>query len=85
MFWDIFENFQNFQLFIIFGILKGYVCLFHSQQKLPQSVFFTEADLYDTLLVREDSLKPNELVDLLHGTRVHPKSAETSLNELFAN
>ena len=52
---------------------------------LLQRLFFTEADLNDTLLSREDGFKLNELVDLSHGTRCHPKSAETSFNEIFAN
>ena len=78
-FLKIFEDFQTFQIFIMFGILRGYVCVSHSQQKLPQRLIFTEADLNDTLLLREDDLKPNEFVDLSHRTRFHQKSAETSL------
>ena len=85
MFSNIFGDFQNFQIFIIFGILRGYVCVSHSQQKLPQRLFFTETDLNDTLLSREDGLKPNEFIDLSHGTRFHPKSAETSFNVILAN
>ena len=81
----IFESFRNFQIFIIFGILGGCVCVSHSQQKLPQRLSFTEADLNDTLLVTEDGLKPNEFIDLSHGTRFHPKSAETAFNLILTN
>ena len=74
---NIFEDVQDFQIFIIFGILRGCVCVIHSQQKLPQRLSFTEADLNEPLLVTEYGLKANELVDSSHETRFHPKSAET--------
>ena len=70
---DRFEDFRNFQIFIISAILKRYVCIRHSQQKLLERPFFTEADLNDTLLLREDGLNGNELVSLSHATLFHPK------------
>ena len=85
MFYDIFANFQNFRIFIIFDMSEGYVCIRHSQQKLPQRLFFIGADLNDTLLSREDGLKPNKFIDLSHGPRFHPKSAETSFNVILGN
>ena len=33
----------------------------------------------------EKCLEPNEFVDFSHERRFHPKSAETSFNEMFAN
>ena len=85
MFLSILEDFRNFQNFIIFGPLEEHVCVSHSQQKLLQRLFFTEDDLNDPLLLRRDGLEPNEFVDLSHETLFHPKSAETSFNEIFAN
>ena len=85
MFLNDFEDFRFFRNFIIFRPLRGHVCISHSQQKLLQRLFFTEDDLNDTLLSREDGLEPNEFIDFAHDTRFHPKSAETSFNEIFAN
>ena len=81
-----FLKFSKFsKLFIIFGTLEAYVCISHSQQKLPESLFFTKAVSNEALLSTENGLKPNELVDLSHETRFHLKNAETSFNEIFAN
>ena len=84
-FLNIFGDFRDFQNFIIFGVLRRCVCVSHSEQKLPQRLFFTKADLNDPLLLRNDGLEPNEFIDLSHEPRFHPKSAETSFNEMFAN
>ena len=70
---------------MIFRPLWGHVCISHSQQKLLQRLFLTEADFNEPLLVKEDSLKANEFIDLSHETRFHRKNAETSFNEIFAN
>ena len=71
MFSKLFGDFRNFQIFIISGILKRYVSIRHSQQKL------LERPTKMTLSLKENVLKANELVDLSHGTQFHPKGAET--------